>query len=188
LQLEKENLLQQNNDDDVVVAEKINTNGVAPPTEVSISHPIYQRLNDLLDQLHPDFEEKARKRQHTIEQILLLGINTKLKSIQQHQHQQCSFAVDGKTPRPDVLDNYAKLAFVLESGENFPLYGEKFLRTIIQSSLGVSDSRTVAKYFRGILEYSTKRPHESGYNVEIFCDSFPKSLKVKASQILDDSF
>ena len=40
----------------------------------------------------------------------------------------------------------------------------------------------------GILAYSSKVPHASGYNVSNFCESFPKSLKFDTSQTLDESY
>lgn len=182
-----ENFTKLHRDNDVVVdvVDKINTNEI-PPTVVSISFNVNQKLNDLLDLMYPDFEEKAINRQQSIEQIFLLGINTKLKSIQQHQQHQCFFEIYGKPPRPDVLDNFAKLAYVLEQDKNFPEYGEVFLRKTIRFTLKVSDVRTIMKYLRGILAYSTKISYASGYNVSKFCESFPKSLKVEASQTLDD--
>jgi hypothetical protein len=179
--------LHQDNDDVVDVVDKINTTEI-PPTVVSISFDVNQKLNELLDLIYPDFEEKAIHRQQSIEQIFLLGINTKLKSIQQHQqHQQCFFEINGNLPRLDVLDNYAKLAYVLEHGTNFPKFGEKFLRNVIQFTLKVSDDRTIKKYLSGIMSYSTKIPHASGYDVSCFCKSIPESLKIKTREILEEN-
>lgn len=138
--------------------------------------------------MYPDFEEKSIHRQQSIEQIFLLGINTKLKSIQQHQQYQCFFEINEKIPRPDVLDNFAKLAYVLEHGASFPKYGEKFLRYTIQSTLKVSDDRTIKKYLIGIMSYSIKIPYASGYDVSKFCNSISEYLKIIASKSLDDVF
>ncbi len=175
----------ENNDVDVVAVEKINNTKSIPPTEMSVPYPINQKFNEMLEQLIPNHKERTEKKQQVINNVFMRGINSILDSIQQHQQQQCFFVEKGKTPRPQVLENYTKLAFVLEIG-SIRKYGEKFLRNTIKRTLNVTDKRTVTRYLLGILNYSTKLSHTSGYNVAGFCDSFSESLKCKAGQNLED--
>jgi len=140
----------------------------------------------MLEQLFPDYEERIEKRQQMINKVFLIGINNISNSTQQHQQQHCFFVENGKTPRPQVLENYAKLGFVLQNGSTFPNYGERFLRNTVKRTLNVTDERTEKRYLRGILNYSTKLHHTSGYNVADFCESFSESFKCKAGQNLDE--
>lgn len=176
----------ENNVDVVVDVEKINNTKCIPPTEVSVSYSVFKKFNDMLEQLIPNYDERIEKRQQIIDQVFLSGINNISNTIQQQQQQHCFFVENGKTPRPQVLENYAKLAYVLESGTKFPQYGEKFLRNTVKRTLNVTDDRTEKKYLVGILNYSTKLPYTSGYNVTGFCESFSDSFKCKAGQNLDD--
>jgi len=180
------NELHENNAVDVVAVEKINNTHNIPPTEVSVSYSTYRKFSDMLEQLYPNHEERSKKRQQIIDQVFLIGINNISNSIQQHQQQQCFFVENGKTPRPQVLENYAKLAHVLENGEKFPQYGERFLRDTIKRTLNVTDERTEKRYLQGIRNYSTKVPYSSGCDVSGFCESFSESFKCKAGQNLDD--
>ncbi|MCA9827171.1 MAG: hypothetical protein KC444_02095 [Nitrosopumilus sp.] len=180
------NFLSSGLDNDVVdvVENKINTNNL-PPTTMEIPFNVNLEFNELLDTMYPDFKEKSDNRQNAIVQIFRLGIRTQLNLIQQHQQHNCFFEIAGKIPRHDILFKFAGLAHVLENGENYPLYGEKFLRNIIQHTIKNSDSRTTQKYLMRILTYATKTPHASGYNVSTFCESFSTSLKTEAAQKLD---
>ena len=180
-----ENPLQQNNVDDVVADNKFNNSKTALTTEMRISYNVYQMLDNLLGQIYPDLKEKDQKRIETLEQIIILGIKTKFQTVHQQQLQQCFFVVDGKVPRKDQFENYAKIAFVLEKRKSFPNFGEKFLRDIIKMTTGRYDNRTVNVYMDGITQHSTKKPYESGYNVKTFCKSFSDSFKIKVSQGLD---
>ena len=179
-------VIQHENNDIVVDVKKINNTDHIPPTEVSVSYSVYRKFSDMLEQMYPNHKERLEKRQQIIDQVFLNGINNILNSIQQHQQQHCFFVENGKTPRPQVLENYAKLAYVLENGTTFPKYGEKFLRNMVKRILNVTDDRTEKKYLLGILNYSTKVPYASGYVVSGFCESFSDSFKCKAGQNLDD--
>jgi len=176
----------ENNDVDVVAVEKINNTNNIPPTIVSIPYPLYRKFNDMLEQLYPDCEERNEKRQQVINNVFMSGINNISNTIQQHQQQHCLFVENGKPPRPQVLENYAKLAWVLQNGSTFPKYGERFLRNTVKRTLNVTDDRTEKRYLGGILNYSTRSPQTSGYNVASFCESFSESFKCKAGQNLDD--
>jgi len=131
-------------------------------------------------------KKEQKKRQQVIDNVFLIGINNISNSIQQHQQQHCFFVENGKTPPQRVLENYAKIAYVLEKGEKYPEYGERFLRDTIKRTLNVTDDRTEKKYLQGIRNHSTKVPYSSGCNVSGFCESFPDSLKCKAGQNLDE--
>lgn len=169
---------------DVDVVRKINTKKI-PPTMMSIPFEVNQEFNELLDMMYPDFNEKADNRENAFVQTFRLGIRTQLKLIQQHQQHQCFFEIDGKIPRHDVLSKFACIAYVLENGQNYPFYGEKFLRNTIQSVHNISDTRTIQKYIERILVHATKIPHASGYDITKFCECFPKSMKIEASRLME---
>jgi len=175
----------ENNDVDVVAVEKINNTNNIPPTIVSVPFHIYRKFNDMLEQLYPNYEERNEKRQQVINNVFISGINNISNSIQQQQQQHCLFVENGKPPRPQVLENYAKLAYVLQNGSTFPNYGERFLRNTVKRTLNVTDDRTEKRYIGGILNYSTRLLQTSGYNVAGFCESFSDSFQCKAGQNLD---
>lgn len=175
----------ENNAVDVAV-EKINNTNNIPTTEMTVPYSIYRKFNDMLEQLFPNYDERIEKRQEVINKVFLIGINNISNSMQQHQQQHCFFVENGKTPMPHVLENYVKLAFVLQNGSTFPNYREMFLRNTVKHTLNVTDDRTEKRYLGGILNYCTKLHHTSGYNVAGFCEAFSESFKCKAGQNLDD--